>query len=276
MARRKCKPPIGSVPQDCPWVQLVVNGEVLNVANSNLESAVHFQLAVAVERNTGKTAAVDMPVASATYLTGEALVEELEGDADCYSVISLSAFQDHVNVTFAANAGAVNCQQHVYDRALLQIQGVTTQFYKLVSEVPSLPEWNGSVILNTANAENATEFGGNLTIAMDGRRSAQYLYIQYTREDTTLLEEDSKISDTGDVPQPNPNFVRPFHFHSGPADPLGGPKPDHLCDNDRGVPYQFVWEQRPSDVGGQYCYEITNVKSNELAARETGGAVCDH
>eukprot|EP00702_Spironucleus_salmonicida_P001042 EST42333.1 Hypothetical protein SS50377_18122 [Spironucleus salmonicida] len=263
MARRKCKPPIWSVPQDCPWVQLVVNGEVLNVApyyeadllgltvvevdcanvlpafqpkceevlgvaNSNLESTVHFQLAVAVERNIGKTAAVDMQVASATYLTGEALIEELEGDADCYSVISLSAVQGHVNVTFAANAGTVNCQQHVYDRALLQIQGVTTQFYKLVSEVPSLPEWNGSVILNTANADNATEFGRHLTIALDGRRSAQYLYIQYIQNDIVTLEEYSKISDTGAVPQPNPNFVRPFHLHSGPADPLCGPKPDHL------------------------------------------------
>ncbi|KAH0571881.1 hypothetical protein SS50377_26079 [Spironucleus salmonicida] len=301
MARKQCKPPIGSVPQDCPWVQLVVNGEVLNVApyyeadllgltvvevdcahvlpafqpkceevlgvaNSNLESTVHFQLAVAAERNIGKTAAVDMPVASAIYFTGEALVEELEGDADCYQVISLSAFQDHVSVTFAANAGAVNCQQHVYDRALLQIQGVTTQFYKLSNEVPSLPEQDGSVILNTTNAENATEFGGNLTIALDGRRSAQYLYIQYIQNDIVTLEEYYKINNALTTYRNITLFVfdTQICISAQPLPWVVQITHDSMIMIHIGN-YEFAWQQQLSNRDEQYCNSITKQESGAIS-----------
>ncbi|KAH0571812.1 hypothetical protein SS50377_26008 [Spironucleus salmonicida] len=230
MASKTCKEPVRGIPQDCPWIQLLVNGEAISVTayytlnmlqmgqievecdkvlvsdlqkcenfmqviNSNQESFVEFQLAVAVERNIGTTKQMDMPIGTAAYYKGFAGIDEVLTEVDCFIDVTVKMFQDHLNVSLVRNTMPKACKTVMFDRVNLEIYGSTDEYFLLQNSGVVLPEGDGSVIMSANTARNATEYNGNISIALRGQRSSLRLILQYVKDNKVALSQEFKVSD---------------------------------------------------------------------------------
>ncbi|KAH0571789.1 hypothetical protein SS50377_25985 [Spironucleus salmonicida] len=302
MVAKKCKYPIKNVPQDCPWVQLVVNNQILNIkpyydlnllglneieidcgsinpqskdkcyelvelANSKVHSNVSFQLAVVVDRNLGNISDIDMKTTSVFYYKGIAQTIDLISQSDCFSSISSRVFQDHINLSLKVNTSAIHCQQGDYDRVNVEISGKTKEFYMIQNTIKHLQHVDENIIISVKNSRNSTEFNGNLSIVLNGQRSEQFLNVQSITDDNIVYMQEYIINNTSETFR-NVTvtlFDRKICVTTQPV-----PWVQREFNNVNFLlhvgQYQFQWQQQLLQIAALYCYEITDVQSDVIVS----------
>eukprot|EP00702_Spironucleus_salmonicida_P001035 EST42326.1 Hypothetical protein SS50377_18113 [Spironucleus salmonicida] len=300
MASKTCKDPIDGIPQDCPWVQLLLNGDAISiqpyyevnllgmgqidvecdkvlasdqlkcrnfmkVINSNQESFVEFQLAVAVERNIGKMKTIDMPINTAIYYKGSAQIEEVLTVLDCFKDVTVLMYEDHIEIQLVLNQAPIQCPKKDFDRVEIEIYGSTDGYYTLQNSNIIIDEKTSKIFMNSSNAGNQTEYENNLTIALRGQRKNQQMILLFIQDNQIMLQQEFKVNDNQEsyrnailIVLDEQICIQATQLAWSPA------KSGTIILQIQVEFYNLVWQQQIQQSREPYCYKLNHNDANNI------------
>ncbi|KAH0571672.1 hypothetical protein SS50377_25862 [Spironucleus salmonicida] len=300
-AANNCKKPIGITPVDCPWIQVVINDQVISVdaykkedllsmgsfkmdcdvidssyqklcqqlmkeVNQLNDVTIQIQLAVAIKRNIGTTPKIDMPLMESYLITGNVNEITAKDSSDCFQDIQIDAFE-HVSILHLKwNNSPKNCPDEKYDQVIVEISGFTSDFYQYNNILPSITSEIESFEIACTNAVNQTECIGNYSIALNDYRVNQVLQLIYLKDEQIVST--NKFSVSLDQEQFRNATIVIFeesicvHIDHVPwAKVISGDLDLQLIMNDQNI----KWRQLYKSDKTPYCSAISRLTSSKIS-----------